>query len=187
MIISKEFLRENKNFVSDTKTPFLVLDLKHFHYFNDVERFEFAIEVLNVVNSVSWINKVCQDLNSDYCIDSAVFYEVMDCLFTEKPLNSSRLFTYFRIQQEIENLSTIFKKVAETDRNFQLPIEVDFMILGVDLERYHDLHDDLKSELHEDYTMLFSKMKSGEIEIDQFVFKTKNLLSVVEKDATEVF
>ena len=108
MIVSKEFLRENKNFVNETKSPIMVLDLKHFQYYNDIERFGFAVEVLNVVNSISWVNKICEDLNSNFQIDTAIFYEIMDCVFKEKALESASLFTYFKVQQDLQNLAKIF-------------------------------------------------------------------------------
>ena len=186
MILNKEFLKENRNFINETKAPFLVLDLKHFQYYNDVERFGFAVEVLNVVNSVSWVNKICQDLNSSYCIDTAVFYEIMDCLFAEKCLDDSRLACYFKVQQDLENISIIFQKVAETDRNFELPIEVDFIILGVDLEKYHELNDDTKSDLHDDYAVLFSKVRSNQIEVSEFILQAKELLSIIETTEPEL-
>lgn len=186
MLLTKEFLRENKNFVNETKTPFLVLDLKHFQYYNDVERFGFAIEVLNVVNSVAWVNKICLDLNSNYCIDTAIFYEIMECLFAEKCLANERLSVYFKVQQEIKNIGKIFQKVAETDRNFDLPIEVDFMILGVDLEKYHGLSEDMRSDLHDDYGLLFSKVINEELEISQFISQAKAMLSAIEAVESEM-
>lgn len=186
MILSKEFLRANKNYVHETKAPVLVLDLKHFQYFHDVERFGFAIEVLNVINSISWVNKICSDLDSDYSIDTAVFYEIMDCLFAEKCLDDLQLATYFKIQQDLENISIIFQKVAETDRNFVLPIEVDLLILGVDLEKYHALNDDVKSDLHDEYAVLFLKMRSNEMEVSECISQAKKLFSSIETFESEL-
>ena len=186
MILSKEFLRANKNYVNETKTPVLVLDLKHFQYFNDVERFGFAVEVLNVVNSISWVNKVCIDLNSNYCIDTWVFYEIMDCLFAEKGLDDSRLAIYFKVQQDLENILIIFQKVAETDKNFDLPIEVDLLIFGADLEKYHTLNGDVKSDLHDGYAVLYSKMRSNEMGVPQFISQAKKLLSAIEAFESEL-
>lgn len=181
MIINKDILRENKNFVSETKTPIMVLDLKHFQYYNDVERFGLAVEILNVVNSVTWLNKICSDLNSKQCIDTSVFYEIIECLFAEKCLEDSKLKTYFEIQQDLEHFSKIFQKVADTDRNFDLPFEVDFILLGVNLEKYQDMEEDAKADLHDEYIVLFSKVRNKDVEVGEFISKAKELLCQINE------
>lgn len=185
MIICKEFLKENGEFVSQSKAPLMVLDLKHFQYNEDVERFGHAIEVINVLNSVTWLNKICVDLQSDFYIDTAIFYEILDCIFKGNAMNHSQLSTYFKTQQDLEYFSKVFGKVVDTDRNFDLPFDVDFILLGLEIEKYYNLSDDNKADLNDEYIALFSKVRSKVLEISVFIEHAKQLFQKIDEAALE--
>ncbi|MBC8644206.1 hypothetical protein H9W95_09645 [Flavobacterium lindanitolerans] len=77
MIIKKEDLKERKDFSLEEHSPFMILDTKHFQYFSDIEKFGYAVEVLNVVNSITWINKMYRDLKSELHIETEIFMKLL--------------------------------------------------------------------------------------------------------------
>lgn len=176
MIVRKEDLKENKNFNLDEQSPFMILDTKHFQYFSDIEKFGHAIEVLNVINSVTWINKLYRDLNSSLHIKPEIFYEIIDCVFNSRHFNDSQLERYYTAQQELEHFSTISHKLTDTDKNFDVPIIIDFIVLGMDIEKYESLSDDLKTELQDEYVEMFCQVRAKEIEIEDFILKARTFI-----------
>lgn len=178
MIICQELLKENKNYINEIKTPIMVLDLKHFQHHSDRERFGYAVEVLNVINSLTWLNKICSDLESSLIVKTGIYYEIIDCLLKKKDFEDLQLHTYFSNQHEVEQFLHIFSKVTDVDRNFDLPFEVDFILLGMDIEHYFSLDEEEKTDLQDEYMFLFSRAKKNEISIDEFISQSKQLVSL---------
>lgn len=181
MVVRKEELRENKNFNLDEQSPFMILDTKHFQYFSDMERFGYCIEVLNVINSVTWVNKLYRDLNSSLHIKTEIFYEIIDCIFNARYFNDSQLERYYLAQQELEHFSTISHKLTDTDKNFDVPIIIDFIVLGIDIEKYESLADDLKTELQDEYVAMFCQIRAKEIEMEDFILKARTFVSRINE------
>lgn len=181
MIIKKEDLKENKDFNLEEHSPFMILDTKHFQYFSDVEKFGYSVEVLNVINSITWINKLYRDLKSDLHIETEIFYEIIDCILNAKHFNDSQLHRYFAAQQKLEHFSSITHKLTDTDNNFDVPFIIDFIILGTNLEQYDNLNEDRRSELHDEYAALFCQIRTQEIEIESFLLQAKALVFSVNE------
>lgn len=176
MIIKKEDLKERKDFSLEEHSPFMILDTKHFQYFSDIEKFGYAVEVLNVINSITWINKMYRDLKSDLHIETEIFYEIIDCILNSKRFSDQQLERYYLAQQKLEHFSSITHKLTDTDNNFDVPFTVDFIILGANQEQYENLSDDRRNELHDEYAALFCQVRSGEIEIEDFLLQVKALI-----------
>lgn len=181
MVVRKEELRENKKFNLDEQSPFMILDTKHFQYFSDIEKFGYAVEVLNVINSVTWVNKLYRDLNSSLHIKTEIFYEIIDCIFNSRHFNDSQLERYYMAQQELEYFSTICHKLTDTDKNFDVPIIIDFIVLGIDIEKYESLADDLKTELQDEYVAMFCQIRAKEIEMEDFILKARAFISRINE------
>lgn len=176
MIIRKEDLKENNDFSLDAHSPFMVLDTKHFQYFSDIEKFGYSVEVLNVINSITWINKLYRDLKSDLHIETEIFYEIIDCVLNAKHFNDLQLERYYSAQQKLEHFSNITHKLTDTDNNFDVPFIIDFIILGINLERYDGLNEDGKAELHDEYMEIFCQVRTKEIEMEDFLLRAKALV-----------
>ncbi|MBA9074418.1 hypothetical protein GGR22_002585 [Flavobacterium gossypii] len=181
MIIKKEDLKENKDFNLEEHSPFMILDTKHFQYFSDVEKFGYSVEVLNVINSITWINKLYRDLKSDLHIETEIFYEIIDCVLNGRHFNDTQLERYYAAQQKLEHFSSITHKLTDTDNNFDVPFIIDFIILGTNLERYDSLNEDKRGELHDEYAALFCQIRTQEIEIEDFLLQAKALVFSVNE------
>lgn len=176
MIIKKEDLKENKDFSLEEHSPFMILNTKHFQYFSDVEKFGYSVEVLNVINSITWINKLYRDLKSDLHIETEIFYEIIDCILNARHFNDQQLERYYLAQQKLEHFTSITHKLTDTDNNFDVPFIIDFIILGANLDQYENLSDDKRSELHDEYAALFCQIRAQEIEIEDFLLQVKALI-----------
>ncbi len=62
-----------------------------------------------------------------------------------------------------------------------LPILIDFIVLGIDIEKYESLADDLKTELQDEYVAMFCQVRAKEIEIEDFILKSRAFISRINE------
>lgn len=155
---------------------FIVLDSSSISYGEEEEIFGYSIEILNLVRVVSKANKMCSDFKSDFRINTDIYYKAMDSILNNIPFSDAELESYIESEQKKEDFLTFSRSLADIENEFYLPYQVDFILLGMNIEAYAKLNEEKKEALHESYTDIAYEVRFKKIGVSDFVSKTKELL-----------
>lgn len=154
----------------------ILLNTEHLIYSSDKEAFMIAIEVLNVINSVKFINDFYDKVGSKIKISTNILYKAIDAGFDNKPFTDEEIKEYFKEIKLIDNFFENIEKFTEFNAH-NVPYELEFVLLGLSYENQDKLTEKQKTELFEEYGNINCNMRWGKIEIDNFIDKAKILVN----------
>lgn len=155
---------------------FVVLDSSSILYDNELKLFEYSIEILNLIRVALKANKMCVDFRSDFRINTGIYYKAMDSILNNIPFSDTELESFIESEQKKEDFLTFSRSLADIEREFYLPYEVDFILLGMNIDKYNDLNEEKKEALHESYGDIAFEVRFKKIGIPEFILKAKELL-----------
>lgn len=167
----KGFL-ENREYNS-----FIVLDSSSIMYEEEAELFKYSIEVLNLIRVALKANKMCSDFKSEFRINTDIYYRAMNSVLNDLPFSDAELESYIESEQQKETFLNFSRSLSDTDKDFYLPYQVDFILLGMKIDSYFKLNFDEKEMLHESYDSMAHEVRSKKIGIRDFISKAKELLT----------
>ena len=154
----------------------ILLNTEHLIYSSDKDAFMIAIEVLNVINSVKFINDFYDKVGSKIKISTNILYKAIDAGFDNKPFTDEEIKEYFKEIKLIDNFFENIEKFTEFNAH-NVPYELEFVLLGLSYENQDKLTEKQKTELFEEYGNINCNMRWGKIEIDNFIDKAKILVN----------
>ena len=154
----------------------ILLNTEHLIYSSDKEAFMIAIEVLNVINSVKFINDFYDKVGSKIKISTNILYKAIDAGFDNKPFTDEEIKEYFKEIKLIDNFFENIEKFTEFNAH-NVPYELEFVLLGLSYENQDKLTEKQKIELFEEYGNINCNMRWGKIEINNFIDKAKILVN----------
>lgn len=172
-VTPKGFL-EQRNFNS-----FIVLDATSISHPDEQRVFGYSIEILNSIRVIALVNKLCQGFKSNFNIDSSIYYKAIKNLMDSEIFSDTELESYFLISQKKEEFLSFSRILADIENDFYLPYEVDFILLGMDMDNFNSLDETTKGNLHETYGDLKCDMSFKKISISDFIIKAKKILLVL--------
>jgi hypothetical protein len=155
---------------------FIVLNSSSILYGEETKSFEYSIEILNSIRVISKANKMCSDFKSDFRIDTDIYYKAMDAVLNNIPFTDAELESFIESEQKKEDFLTFSRSLADIEEQFYLPYEVDFILLGLNIDTYKKLDEPQKNALHESYGDIAYEVRFKRIEIKDFISKAKELL-----------
>lgn len=155
---------------------FIVLDSRGILYQDEKKLFEHSIEVLNLIRVVLKANKMCADFRSDFRINTDIYYKAMDSILNDIPFSDAELESFMESEQKKEDFLTFSRSLADIEDEFYLPYEVDFILLGMNIDEYNNLNEEKKEALHESYGDIAFEVRSKKIDVKDFILKAKELL-----------
>ncbi len=169
-----------KGFFENRKyNSFMVLDTSSIIYPDEKEVFGYSIEILNLIRVAKIANKMCASFKSDFQINTDIYYNVIDCVLGNHFFTNNDLIKYFETEQTKEEFLTFSKSLVDIEKEFYLPYEVDFILLGIDIESYFDLDQAKKEEISDKYGAIACEVRSKEIEIEDFIVKARDLMNTL--------
>jgi hypothetical protein len=154
---------------------FIVLDATSILYEDEKMNFGYTIEILNVIRITKLINKMCAGFKSSFTIDSSIYYNAISNILEGNPFTGSELERFFLVSKLKEEFISFSRSLAYIEDDFYFPYEVDFMLLGVDINIHDALDETVKGELHDRYGDLKCIMNCGEIEIKDFISQAQKM------------
>jgi hypothetical protein len=158
---------------------FMVLDTTTIFYPEETQVFGYSVEILNVIRINTLVNKMCNGFQSNFNIDSSIYYKAISNILESKPFLDSELECYFLASQKKEEFLSFSRSLADIENDFYLPYEVDFILLGVDIDNFNSLDEIAKGDLDDRYGDLKCDMSFKKIEIKDFIVKAKKLIAEV--------
>jgi hypothetical protein len=168
-VTPKGFLKERQF------NSFMVLDSSNILYLEETELFGYSIEILNLVRVVLKANKMCSDFKSEFRINTNIYYKAIDCVLNTIPFSDTELESYIESEQKKEEFLTFSRSMADIEKEFYLPYEVDFILLGMNMDAYNKLNKDKKNALHDSYSDIAFEIRFKKIGITDFILKSKEL------------
>lgn len=157
---------------------FMVLDTVSILYPDEQRIFGYTVEILNLIRITTLVNKMCLDFKSDFNIDAAIYHKAISSILVNRSFTDTELHDYFIADQMKENFLSFSRSLADIEDEFYLPYEVDYILLGLDMNNYDKLDEAQKENLSESYGDLKCDMSLKKIEIKDFVIKAKKLITV---------
>lgn len=154
---------------------FMVLDTNSILYPDELELFGYSVEILNMIRVVLKANKMCSDFKSEFRIKTDIYYKAINSILNNIPFSTSELEAYFENEQQKETFLTFSRSLADIENEFYIPFEIDFILLGMDIDLYNKLDNDEKETLHESYGDIRCDMTFKKMEIKEFIPKAKKI------------
>lgn len=178
MVLQKEQVEVNpKGYLEKREyNSFIVLDSSSIHYDDEKELLCHSIEILNSIRVVKKANKMCSDFKSDFQINTDIYYKAMDSVLNNKPFLDADLKSYFESEQKKEEFLIFSRSLADIENELYLPYEVDYILLGMNIDTYNCLDEDKKGELSENYGDIACDIRFKRMEIKDFILKAKELM-----------
>lgn len=155
---------------------FIVLDSNSILYREEKELFGYSIEILNLIRVVFKANKMCSDFKSDFSIKTDIYYKAINSVINNIPFSDSELETYIENEQKKEDFLSFSRSLADLENEFYLPYEVDFILLGMNMDAYMSLNEEEKETLHERYSDIAYQIRCKKIGARDFILRAKELL-----------
>ncbi|MBP2281961.1 hypothetical protein H4V97_000279 [Flavobacterium sp. CG_23.5] len=159
---------------------FMVLDTNSILYPDAKQVFGYTVEILNVIRINTLVNKMCNGFQSNFNIDSSIYYKAISNVLESKPFLYPELESYFLASQKKEEFLSFSRSLADIEDDFYLPYEVDYILLGMNMDQYDKLNEDKKGDLSDSYSDLKCNMSFKKIEIKDFIIKAKQLIDEVQ-------
>lgn len=160
---------------------FMVLDTKSFLYSEEKKSFGYSIEILNLIRVACMANKMCLDFKSSFFIDIDIYHKAINSILNNKCFSDSELKIYFETDQKKEEFLTFSRSLADIENEFYLPYEIDYILLGIDMDVYNNLNEDKKGELSDSYGDIACDMRLKKMEISDFILKAKKLIDDIKQ------
>ncbi|MEO8236385.1 MAG: hypothetical protein ABI549_13290 [Flavobacterium sp.] len=157
---------------------FMVLDTTSVVYSDDHKVFGYSIEILNLIRVTFIANKMCLDFKSSFCIDTDIYHKAINNVLTYKSFSDSELENYFITEQKKEEFLKFSCSLFDIENNFYLPYEVDYILLGINIDLYNNLDEIKKEELHESYGDIACDVRLKQMKIKDFILKARELLVI---------
>ena len=174
MVLSREQVNRNISDIKENGYNYIVLDIKNMYHYEDEVRFRYSIEILNLINTVHWANKLYEKAGSSNRIDTTIFYKSIDSNMTNKPFTNEELISYYNETIKIKNFYNILFKFQEID--VHPPYESEFVLLGLTHEDYDTLNTREKENLHEWYGDVYCDVRFQNISVEDFIVKAKEII-----------
>ncbi len=158
----------------------IVLDTKDLQYRNDKIKFKNAIEVLDVVNTVNWVNQFYETVDSKIRIPTEIFYKCIDAGFSGKPFTTEQLIEYYKTSVLIEDFFMAMLKFKELDN--YAPYESEFVLFGLSYEEQEYLSKEQEEDLYETYSDLYSDVRMRKLDVNVFVGKMKIVINDLKEN-----
>ena len=171
MVLSKNEINAQLSKIFNNQHDYMVLDTSKLPYRENSMKFTYAIEVLNLINYVHWMNKLSRNLNSDIYINTDILHQAIDSLFSDKKFTDDQLETYFKTTFEIQEFDELILNF--TEREAYVPFELEFSLFGLYPNIYVDLIDDDKEELQ----LMFSEVLINKDNIKLSIQNFKKIIS----------
>lgn len=173
MILSKEYLKNRSNEVSENYFNYLLLDVEHLN--ENTKQLKRAIEVLNVINNIQIANNMYKDFESLVRIDCSIYFEILKSIYNEKHFTDDQLIQYYETGEKL----TKFWHTISTLRDIEtiLPISVDLMLLGLDLKTHDSLSDKQKMKIHDKYSDAVYVTERSNSDLKEFVKDLKFMIN----------
>ncbi len=155
---------------------FMVLDTVNIKCDIDKKTFGYSIELLNLMRMCSIANKMCSDFQSSFKIDIDIYQIAINNLVTQKSFSKDEIELYFKTEQVKEEFLNFSRSLASFEDEFYVPYEIDFIILGMDVELYDKLNKAEENEMHDNYGEIAYDVRNKKISIDEFFKKATALL-----------
>ena len=162
--------------LKDNYSNHILLNAEHLLYNSDKKVFINAIEALNVINTISFINEFYNKVGVNIRISTNILYKAIDAGFNNKPFSKEELKEYFKEIKLKDNFFENIEKFTALDVH-SMPYELEILLFGLSYEKQNELTEKQKIELFEEYGNLNCDMLSGKIEIQDFIDKVKKLVS----------
>jgi len=173
MILSDNQLKQlSKEEINSYK--YLVMDVEHLNYHEDKQIMKHAIELLNYVNSLNYINNFYEKSNSDIRIQTNIFYKAIESVLLQKAFNDAELRQLYQETNKVEYFHETMVKLMDIE--IQISFETNFILLGLNYDNYINLSDNHKEQLYENYTDIFTDFTVNKISIDEFLTMAKELV-----------
>lgn len=156
---------------------FIVLNSTSVSYGKETELFGYSIEILNAIRVILKANKMCSDFKSDFRIDTDIYYKAMNAVLNNIPFSDSELESYIESEQKKEDFLTFSRGLADIEEEFYLTYQIDFILLGLNIDTYNNLDESQKDALHESYGDIAYEVRFKKMEIKEFISKAKELLT----------
>ncbi|WP_435134266.1 hypothetical protein [Formosa sp. A9] len=177
MVLSEKQIPEQINLIKSYPFDYLVLETKNLRSHFSNFHFSMSIEVLGLINSVGYLNKLFFDLGSPNKLDPEVLYKVIDFILRGSEFTKEDLKKYFKLTKEIEYCYCSLWNFSDIMN--ELPFEIELELFGVTHSTFiNKLDYEQRCVLTEDYGILQSEFfKSKEMTFEMFSVKVESLIS----------
>lgn len=175
MVLSRKEAKGQSTHIKENPHKYVILDSSNLGYRDDIKKFSHAIEILNVINKVQWINDFSKDLKSNNYINPDILHQTIDAIFSEKSFTDNQLIKYYEVKEKIESFSISIEKFKEIDA--YLPLDIEFMLLGVSFEKYSYLSPYQLEKYDNEFDLIYTERTNNIIDLKIFVQKAKSILS----------
>ncbi|MBC7743728.1 MAG: hypothetical protein H7096_01350 [Flavobacterium sp.] len=158
----------------------IVLSSIHLQYTDDKLKFTTAVETLNCINRMVWINKACKDLGSTLHINTSIFYKAIDCTFKGEHLSNLEVELMFKEMAKVEIFQNSILKITDTGicyLGYELPFEICFAVHGLTIKEQDNLDREASMNLHDDYSPIYVDLISNSIDFKEYMVKVNELLN----------
>ena len=156
---------------------FITLDSRGIQCDHGEKLFGYSIELLNSIRVISLANKMCSDFKSDFRIDTTIYHKAVDAILNNAPFSDSELENYFESEQKKEDFLKFSRSLATSEEEFYLPYEVDFLLLGINLDDFSQLNESQRDSLSTTYGEIWCDVRFKKMEIKNFILKARDLLA----------
>ena len=156
-----------------------ILDISHLSDEADREKFNYSIEILDVMNYYSKINDMFKKLGFKKEIDYSILLEAITYLLQDKPFSDEQLTRYFQLDLEVNHITGSMDMIVEYE-DYMISYEAEFILLGLTCEKYLKAKEDLQNDVFDKYARNLFKMEKKIWSIDKFITEARKLLKTIK-------
>lgn len=175
MILSKNEIKENISKISANNNNYLVVDLENFKSYDNVIKYKYSLEMLNLINEISWANDFLKKSHSKEFINTKILYKVIDSNLTEIPLSENDLKIYYSTVLDIHNFYSSIKSFKE--REIYTDFNLDLILIGATHKYLFELEKSEHSKLIDLYQGLYMDLLESKLSINNFLIELKKILN----------
>lgn len=152
----------------------MVLNIEHLNYTEDIQLFGYAIETLNLINTINWANKLYENAESKIRIETGILYKAIDALLNQRSFTDEELLEYFKVLRKTESLYKTLLKFKEVET--YIPYEAEFILLGMKFETLQRLDKHEIENIHEEYGNNYCDAIFRDMALDDFITRAKGII-----------
>lgn len=160
-----------------------ILDISHLPGDTARAKFDYAIEILDMLYFYYEVNNVFKKLGFKKEIDPSILYETITHVFQDKPFSDEQLTRYFQLKREFKHITDSMGNILDYE-DYMISWEVEFNLLGLTYDEYKRAEDDLQDSLFDNYATSSYKMEIDQWSIDEFIARAKELLNPIKDRMT---
>lgn len=157
MVLNQNEVVSRKDILTHSHN-YLVLDSRHIKNQYNHRKFELAIELLNICNTVNWVNEIFAETDPDRQIEYDVLYKAIDHIIQDKPFNEDQIIEYYKVIREIEYCGKLLSNFTDFYEEIWFP-NIDLILLGFPLEEQEVLQEPISSQLFDFYAEEYDKLR----------------------------